>query len=124
MDKNQEAATHYANEQCTEFEGDYVTYAVGALKGEIEKAYLAGAKAQKALDLGNTLREPENYNNPLELSARQLIERSIQGSLRATIKSHGPITEKYLSSASKRVFGGLKQLAQQWSEIKLNKYEH
>lgn len=48
-------------------------------------------------------------SDEIHLSDRAAIERAISGGLKAAINAHGPITLDNHSSASKRVFGALKQ---------------
>jgi hypothetical protein len=52
----------------------------------------------------------------LELQDRPTVERQIGGALRSTIDAHGPITKSTSSSAAKRVYSALKQLAREKGE--------
>ena len=54
----------------------------------------------------------------LNIEGRSLIEGSIAGALKAAIDAHGPIILANRSSAAKRVYVMLKQLAKQQREIR------
>lgn len=41
-----------------------------------------------------------------------LDEKRVSGVLRDTIAAHGPITKRFISSASKRIVGGLQQVVE------------
>jgi len=49
--------------------------------------------------------------NNVDISDRCAVERAIAGALKNSINSHGPIDYKLISSASKRIYGQLKNLA-------------
>ena len=55
---------------------------------------------------GSRSRTPEKRQTFERLRAE--LERAIVGALRAAIHDHGPITLENISSATKRILGGLK----------------
>ena len=55
-------------------------------------------------------------SNTLSIENRSLIEGAIAGALKSSINAHGPITLANRSSAAKRVYCLLKQLARQQRE--------